>query len=130
MVEYNALKSDFLIGKYYDFDSLLGDRKFLSIRISKVGSDAVEIIFSAAMSYRCIDEGDALLTSHEMFNAGCSGYALYEAKKSLFLQSFLKERFEEKNRPSYRHFCISTNDEIIDVIALETPVIRPSLLQT
>lgn len=129
MLEYNALKSDFLADKYYDFDSLLGDRKSLSIRISKVGGDTVEIIFSPAMSYRCIDEGDALLTSHEMSSAGCSGDALYEAKNSLFLQSFFKERFEDGNRINYRHFCVSTNDEIIDVIALEAPVIRLLSLQ-
>lgn len=72
---------------------------------------------------------DALVTSHEMSSAGCFGDALYEAKNSLFLQSFLKERFEDENRINYRHFCISTNDEIIDVIALEAPVIRLSSLK-
>jgi|HubBroStandDraft_6_1064221.scaffolds.fasta_scaffold998349_1 hypothetical protein len=101
-------------------------REFTSliVRIRDENDVGINVEFQQALLYSKTDETYALDSLNEIFGSGGSDHWLYEVDRSRVLEDF-KRRNPHHMGPHWnpRHYLVITDDEVIDVIALELPTI-------
>ena len=110
---------DLLFAEEWDLIQLSDDLDFLSIELDNGKGVTATIKFDEHLSYRCRDESDAGKTLALIREPGSPGKTLYEVADSDFVKWFTDERGFEFD--GAKHFCVSTLNWVIDIIALKPP---------
>lgn len=84
----------------------------------------ISLTFDSYMTYRKIDEGDALLTLVDMKKTGGLGKWFYRVEDSELLSWFNKESCDARANQNLVHYSIAALNDVVDVIALDPPVIE------
>ena len=84
----------------------------------------IKLKFASLVAYRRVYEGDALLILAAMKRSGGTGKWLYQVDDSDFVAWHRLQRGGPMRIQEVLHFTIATQDEIIDVLSTEAPVIN------
>lgn len=107
-----------------DCEELRDSTNGLDIVFSSDGGDKLTVHFQKQLTYRLIDEGDALVMLDQFFESGGGGDFLYKVEKSDFLDWFhWQSRGLHINRGLF-HYVIFAENDIIDVISFDDPVLN------
>jgi hypothetical protein len=102
---------------------LLDHNGVLTLKLVDAQGNAIKVTFDSYLAYRKIDEGDALLTLAEMRNTGGTAKCFYQVQDSAFIAWFNEERCHIDSSDTLIHFSVAASNEIIDVLALQQPVV-------
>ena len=104
------------IDEVRDFTSLI-------VRIRDENELSINVDFRSALVYSKTDESYALNIVNALFESGANGHWLYEIGESAFLDDFKKRNPHINPHWDLRHYMIATDNDIIDVLATEPPII-------
>jgi hypothetical protein len=95
----------------------------LTMRLEGGGGRKINICFDGQVYYSKMDEGDALRTLVALKQESCLGFPLVEARRSDLLDWFIEESFGIHTVESLRHYIVLTEDDLVNVVALDAPQI-------
>lgn len=121
MNDYVAIRQDVAADHRFECDRLVDSAGKLRIALSDDAGRKVLVQFDSYLSYRRMDEGDALITVEQLERSSSTAKVFYQVRESDFLAWFHAQSRGIYSDRSLQHFAIYTTNDIIDVIALEAP---------
>ena len=107
----------------WDLQELVDKSGTLALTLNDDRARRITISFDSYMAYRKLNEGDALLTLSSMRKTSGTAKYFYRVEDSAFTVWFNQERFDSEPVHTLVHYCIAATNDIIDILALEPPVI-------
>lgn len=77
--------------------------------------------FQGHLTYRLMDEGDALEAFSQLTKGGCTGKCMYKVENSQFTEWFHQQSFGVRINDALTHYAIFSNNDVIDVISFDEP---------
>lgn len=106
----------------WDLEQLVDRSGTLELTLVDSTGRQMSVSFESYLAYRKIDEGDALLMLSEIRKTGGTAKYFYRVENSEFLKWFNNERCaSEVLDDSLIHFTIAAMNDIVDVLAFESP---------
>lgn len=121
MTSFQPYREDIFDGKLFSFVSIFESGGCLTIKIQAPSGEMISVIFDSFLSYRRIDEGDALKTLSDIKYSCGLGRSIYLVKDSDFIDWFIVQCDGVRDVSCLKHFLIMTVDDLIDVISLDDP---------
>ncbi|WP_404401302.1 hypothetical protein [Pelagibacterium halotolerans] len=81
------------------------------------------ISFDSYISYRKIDEGDAMMILDEISKTSRIGCSFYIVDNSDYIDWIVNQSYGVRDPASMVHYLISTYDDIIEVVTVNPPLI-------
>ncbi len=124
MSKYLPQWQDLADGQRFELDRLTATASALRLDLSDEAGQILAVHFSAPIGYRRLDEGDALTMLTQLAASGGTGKTFYEVEESDFLAWFHAQNGGIWEGRGLRHFTVATVNDVIDVLALEPPVLE------
>ena len=124
MSHYLAQWQNLAAGHEFALERLIGTPAELRLELTDEADRVLVVRFDAPLAYRRLDEGDALTMLAQIAASGGNGKTFYEVKDSDFLAWFLEQNHGIWKNRGLRHFTITTMNDVIDVLALEPPILK------
>jgi len=121
MATYTLLSDENFLARKFDGKSVHEHGAGLEIVLVDAEDKEVLCRFEHHLAYRKIDEGDGTLMLQEIKASSKLGCGLYLVQGSEFYTWFHVGSFGKYDSLTPQHFCLTTINDIIDVIALEPP---------
>ena len=109
---------------HWNLEQLLDREGTLSLALQNDRGQRLTLSFDSYMAYRKVDEGDALLMLSQMRKTGGTAKYFYRVEESTFVEWFNLERCAEGSVQDLIHFALAAENDIVDVLALELPIVR------
>lgn len=120
---YFAIWQDIVANHRFELNSLLDAEGKIRLELSNDENRKFTVISETCLSYRRLDEGDALVGIEDLIASAGTAKVFYRVEESDFLKWFhLQSDGIYKNR-DLQHFSICTSNDIIDLITYDIPKI-------
>jgi hypothetical protein len=121
MSKYSPINKDAFTERVLDEESIRDAAGVLEIILLDEKKDKIIVRFEDFLAYRKVDEGDAFNILHEISATSKLGHTLYLVEDSQFLEWFNRESQHVRERQGLKHFCLTTSNSVVDVIAFNEP---------
>jgi hypothetical protein len=105
----------------WDLEQLIDREGTLVITLLDDAGHRTKLSFDSYMTYRKLDEGDALLTLANMRKSGGTAKYFYLVEDSDFVVWFNKERCNQDTSQVLRHYVVAAINDVVDILALDPP---------
>lgn len=122
MSRYFAIWQDIVADHRFELDSLL-DAEKIRLEVSDDINRKFTIVSETCLSYRRIDEGDALVGIDDLIAPAGTAKVFYRVEESDFLEWFHLQSDGVYENRDLQHFSICTSNDIVDLITYDTPKI-------
>ena len=95
----------------------------LILRLEGTKGPNIDIRFDGQVYYSKMDEGDALRTLATLRQASCLGFPLIEVRRSDLLHWVIEESFGIHTVDAFHHYIVLTEDDVVNVVSVDTPQI-------
>ncbi len=123
MSKYFAIWQDIVGNHRFELNSLLDAEGKVCLELNDDMNRKFTIVSENCLSYRRIDEGDALIGIDDLMASAGTAKVFYRVEESDFLQWFHMQSDGIYKNKNLQHFSICTSNDIIDLITCDIPKI-------
>ncbi|MGQ5525320.1 hypothetical protein ACUHMQ_18945 [Chitinimonas sp. PSY-7] len=123
MQKFVPIFQDIIASKSLECEELRDSSDGLMITLRNEDGLTLTVRFQEHLSYRLLDEGDALVAIDQLEQSGCKGQRLYKVDNSEFIEWFHKQSYGIRSDDQISHYSIFASNDVIDVIAFDLPVL-------
>jgi len=124
---YFAIWQDIAANHRFELNSLLDAEGKIRLELIDDMNRKFTIVSETCLSYRRIDEGDALVGIDDLVASAGTAKVFYRVEESEFLEWFHSQSDGIYKNRDIQHFSICTSNDIIDLITHDIPEIVPSV---
>ena len=106
----------------WNLEQLIDREGTLVLTLMDDARGRIKLSFDSYLSFRKLDEGDALLTLANMRRSGGTAKYFYRVEDSEFVAWFNKERCGQDSSQAMRHYVVAAVNDVVDVLALDLPI--------
>ena len=118
---YTVLEAEiFGTGRYAE-SRMADERGVLDVFLEDETGKELRVSFNAYLTFRKMDEGDAIHTLADIDETSETGTHLYSVEDSEYLRWFHFESEGIHKSHKLGHYCLTTVDSVIDVISFDPP---------